>query len=67
MVHLPAPTPDPTPDPARVRRVQGIRRSGAAGPHGGRRTRAAALADALADQDDPEHDVDGDDEVDPDA
>lgn len=34
--------------PTRVRRVQGLRASGAAGPHGHRPTRAEQLAAALA-------------------
>jgi hypothetical protein len=36
----------------RVQHVQGLRRSGAAGPHGSERTRAEELAEALADYED---------------
>lgn len=50
---------------ARIARVQGLRSSGAAGPHGRRPTRADDLAEALAledlEPDEREHD---DEEVD---
>ena len=44
---------------ARTRAVQERRRSGAAGPHGGRPTRSAELADALEDfyDNDPDDDA----------
>lgn len=44
---------------ARVQRVQGLRSSGAAGPHGHRPTRADELAAAVADYEDETEDETG--------